>query len=691
MSATSKQRVERLRQEIRGHDQAYYVLGQPVISDREYDRLLEELRALEAAHPDLLSPDSPTQRVGGSPVTGFRHVAHAVPMLSVDNTYDAGQLREFDARVRKGLGGESYCYVVDPKIDGVAVTLRYEAAKLALAATRGDGKTGDDITHNARTIRAIPLTLSGDDVPRVLEVRGEVVWPTEAFRKFNAIREKAGEPVFANPRNATAGTLKQLDPKNVEGRGLTFVAHGFGEIDPLRFSTDAALFEALKRWGIPVSPYRTVVDSVEAIIEKLPEWDERRHGLPYETDGLVIKVDALDQRDALGATSKYPRWCIAYKFEPERAESVIRNVDYQVGKQGTITPRAVMEPVLLSGTTVRHATLHNFDQVERLDVRIGDTVIVEKAGEIIPQVIEVVREKRPKSIKPIKPPTRCPVCDGEVEKDEGGVYLRCINPACPAQLKERLIHFCGRNQMDIEGLGEVLVEKMVDHGWLKTYADIYDLLQRRESIPLIQIEQERKTEEGTKVTQTKFGAKRTEKLLDGIERSKRQPLSRLLAALNIRHVGTSTAELLAVHFGSMEALASATQEELQAVDGIGPELAASIHHFISSDAGRRTVALLREAGVNMTQPKREVASDSPLAGKTVVVTGTLATMGRKEVQDLIKSLGGKPAGSVSRKTDLVVYGDEAGSKLDKARELGVTAVDEQEFLRLVGRAGLTHS
>lgn len=691
MSATSNNRIERLRKDIRGHDHAYYVLGQPVISDREYDRLLEELRALETAHPDLLTPDSPTQRVGGSPATGFRHVTHAVPMLSVDNTYDAAQLREFDARVRKGLGGESYRYVVDPKIDGVAVTLRYEAGKLAFAATRGDGKTGDDITHNARTIRAIPLTLSGDDVPLVLEVRGEIVWPTEAFRKFNAERERAGEPLFANPRNATAGTLKQLDPKNVEGRGLTFVAHGFGEIDPLRFSTDSALFEALKRWGIPVSPYRTVVDSVEAIIEKLPEWDERRHGLPYETDGLVIKVDALDQRDALGATSKYPRWCIAYKFEPERAESVIRNVDFQVGKQGTITPRAVMEPVLLSGTTVRHATLHNFDQVDRLDVRIGDTVIVEKAGEIIPQVIAVVPEKRPKAAKPVKPPTRCPVCEGDVEKDEGGVYLRCINPACPAQLKERLIHFCGRNQMDIEGLGEVLVEKMVDKGWLKSFADIYDLPRRRGEIPLIQIEQERKTDEGTKVTQTQFGAKRTEKLLEGIQRSKRRPLARLLAALNIRHVGTSTAELLADHFGTMEKMAVATEDQLQEVEGIGPELAASIRHFFTSDAGRRTIARLAEAGVNMTQPKRTVAADSPLAGKTVVITGTLTSMGRKEAQDLIKSLGGKPAGSVSKKTDLVVYGEEAGSKLDKARELGVTAVDETEFLRMIGRSHRTEA
>jgi DNA ligase (NAD+) len=662
-------RINELRDEIREHDHAYYVLGKPTITDRQYDKLLAELRELEEADPDLVTPDSPTQRVSETPIEGFEHVTHAVPMLSIDNTYDETQLREFDARVAKGLGGEKYRYVVDPKIDGVAVSLFYEGGLFKQAATRGDGTTGDDITANVRTIRSVPLRLTGKDIPDVLEVRGEVVWPTDDFRRFNAKLETEGEEPFANPRNATTGTLKQLDPRSVAGRGLMFVAHGFGRIEPLKAATDDELFDRFKCWGIPTSPYRSVVDSIEEIIERLPEWDERRKKLSYETDGLVIKVDALDQRDALGATSRYPRWCIAYKFAAEQAESVLRQVDFQVGKLGTITPRAVMDPVQLSGTTVRHASLHNFDQVDRLGVMIGDTVIVEKAGEIIPQVVAVVVEKRPKNAKPIKRPTKCPVCKGEVEKDEGGVYIRCINPSCPAQLKERLIHFAGRNQMDIEGAGQVLVETLVDQGFLGDYADFYHLHERREE--LIALE--------------RMGEKSVDNLLDGTERSKRRPLSRLLAALNIRHVGTSTAELLAEHFGSMEELISAGEDELTEVEGVGPELAASIVHFFSSAAGANVLRRLENAGVNMTQPKRSHAAGGPLSGKTVVVTGTLSSMGRKEVQDLIKQLGGKVAGSVSNKTDLVVYGDSPGSKLDKAKELGVETLDEKEFLKLIGR------
>jgi len=678
-------RVEQLRTELRKHDHAYYVLAKPVISDREYDKLLDELKKLEAEHPELITPDSPTQRVGGSPIAGFVHVTHAVPMLSIDNTYDEGQLRDFDGRVAKGLGGEAYHYVVDPKVDGVAVSLTYEKGLLTVAATRGDGVTGDDITHNARTIRAIPLRLSGKDVPDLLEVRGEVVWPNAEFKKYNTKLEKEGEEPFSNPRNATTGTLKQLDPRNVADRGLSFVAHGFGRVEPFTATTDSELFSQFQKWGIPISPHRVAAKSIDDIIARLPEWDARRKKLPYETDGLVIKVDDLSQRDALGATSRYPRWCIAYKFAAEQAESVLRQVDFQVGKLGTITPRAVMDPVPLSGTIVKHASLHNFDQVDRLGVMIGDTVIVEKAGEIIPQVIRVVVEKRPKDAKPIRRPTKCPICKGEVEQDEGGVYLRCINPSCPAQIKERLTYFAGRDQMDIEGLGEVMVTKMVDKGWLHSVADIYELPDRRKEIPLIEIEQERKTDGGVKVTLTQFGEKRTEKLLDGIEKSKCQPLARLLAALNIRHVGSSTAELLAEHFESMDRLLGASEDELIEVEGVGPELAKSIGHFFLSKAGREVVKRLEAAGLTMTQPKRRVAKDSPLSGKTVVVTGTLTSMGRKEAQDLVKQLGGTAAGSVSKKTDLVVAGESAGSKLDKAKELGVRVVDESEFLKLIGR------
>ncbi|MFQ5494252.1 MAG: NAD-dependent DNA ligase LigA, partial [Phycisphaerae bacterium] len=511
MAASAARQIETLRARIRDHDHAYYVLGKPTITDRQYDRLFDELKQLEAEHPALVKPDSPTQRVGGTPIDGFEHVTHDVPMLSIDNTYDAQQLREFDERVRKGLGGDGFDYVVDPKIDGVAVSLRYERGRLTLAATRGDGVTGDNITHNVRTIRSIPLVLMGRDVPDVLEVRGEIAWPIEAFRRFNDQRTARGEAPFANPRNATTGTLKQLDPRNIAGRGLVFVAHGLGRMAPMAAGTDEAMFGQLKAWGIPISPYRSVVSSIEEVIARLKEWDDRRPSLPYDTDGLVIKVNAFDQRSALGATSRYPRWCIAYKFAAERAESVLLRVDFQVGKLGTITPRAVMEPMQLSGTTVRHASLHNFDQIDRLDVRVGDTVIVEKAGEIIPQVVGVVKERRPKGLRRIKRPTKCPVCKGTVEQDDGGVYLRCINPACPAQLKERLIHFCGRNQMDIEGAGRVLIETLVDKAFLHDFADLYHLHERRDE--LIELEGMGKTS--------------VDNLLAAIETSRKRSLARL--------------------------------------------------------------------------------------------------------------------------------------------------------------------
>jgi len=669
MAASAQVKIDKLRAEIRRHDHAYYVLAKPIISDREYDRLLAELREVEAAHPELITPDSPTQRVGGEPIAGFAHVTHAVPMLSVDNTYDAQQLRDFDARVRKGLGGAPCRYLVDPKIDGVAVSLRYEGGALVLAATRGDGKTGDDITHNARTVKSIPLRLSGPGAPELLEVRGEICWPTADFVDFNAKREQAGEATFANPRNATSGTLKQLDPRNVADRALQFVAHGFGLIEPRNAKTTAELFAAFAEWSVPVSPYRKVYDSVEALIEELPDWQARRRDYPYETDGLVIKVDDFTQRDKLGATSKYPRWCIAYKFEAEQAQSKLIRVDYQVGKLGTITPRAVMEPMQLSGTTVRHASLHNFDQVDRLDVRLGDTVIVEKAGEIIPQVVGVVREKRPPGAKKIKRPTECPVCRGEVEQDEGGVYLRCINPSCTAQLKERLIHFCGRNQMDVEGAGQIMIETLVDRGFLHDYADLYALDQRREDL----------------VGLDRMGEKSADNLLAGIEASKQRPLARLLAAMNIRHVGVSTAESLADHFGSMQKLREATEDALTEVPDVGPEVAHSVAHFFASKEGARTVDRLVAAGVRTTQPKRRAIHGSALEGKTVVITGTLESMGRKEAQELVKQLGGKAVGSVSAKTDLVVAGEAAGSKLDKANKLGIKVIDEREFLALAGK------
>ncbi len=684
MAEAAHKRLERLRDEIRRHDHAYYVLAKPVISDREYDTLLDELKKLEVQHPELITPDSPTQRVGETPLTGFKHVRHAVPMLSIDNTYDEAQLREFDERVRKGLGGDDYRYIVDPKIDGVAVSLSYEKGQLVIGATRGDGQTGDDITANLRTIRAIPLHLRGDDVPGVLDVRGEVFWPTKAFRKYNEQRVEQGEEPFANPRNATAGTLKQLDARRVAGRGLQFYAHGVGRIEPQTVDTQSELAAMLLQWGVPVSPDRAVVNDIDAVLRVVHEWQTRRFDLPYQTDGLVFKVDSFHQRELLGYTSRYPRWCIAYKFEAEQGESRVLNVDFQVGKLGTITPRAIMEPVLLAGTTVRHASLHNFDQVARLDVRIGDTVIVEKAGEIIPQVVRVVLEKRPPKAEPIVPPKKCPVCAGHVIKDEGGVYIRCINPSCPAQLKERLTYFCGRGQMDIEGAGEVVAGQLIDAGLVHDYADIYRLHERRSEVEKLVSEQERESKGEKKIIRVEFGQTRTDKLLAGIEASKARPLSRLLAGLNIRHVGASTAELLAEHFGNMDGLRDATEEQLLEVEGVGPELAKSVRQFFTDSAWKDVLDRLAKAGVNMKQPRTAVAADGPLAGKTVVVTGTLSRLSRSEVQALIKKLGGKAAGSVSKKTDYVVYGEDAGSKLDKARELGIETLDEQAFLKLVG-------
>jgi DNA ligase (NAD+) len=662
-------RVEELREEIRRHDYLYYVLARPEISDRQYDRLMEELKKLEAEHPELIAPDSPTQRVGGAPLEGFASVRHAVPMMSIDNTYNEGELREFDDRVRRGLGGEKYEYLVDPKIDGVAISLRYERGRLVSGATRGDGTTGDDVTQNVRTIRSVPLKLTGRGIPDVLEVRGEVYWPKKDFEEFNAAREAAGEPTFANPRNGTAGTLKQLDSRIVAERKLAFIAHSFGQIEPLPAETQSELFNKFKAWGIPVNPHRFLCKDIDAVIKLVHEWDAKRHDLEYATDGLVIKVDRLDQRDALGATSKYPRWCIAFKYAAEQAATLLKDVTFQVGKLGTITPVAELEPVELAGTTVKRASLHNFDQVERLGVKIGDTVFVEKAGEIIPQVVGVVEEKRPRHAKPIVPPDKCPECKGPVARDEGGVFLRCINPECPAQIKEKLRYFCARNQMDIEGVGPALIEQLVDRGFVREFADLYHLGERRDE--LIDLE--------------RMGAKSADNLLASIEESKTRGLARVVAALNIRHVGTRAAELLADHFGSMDALASASIEELLQVEEVGEVMAKTIHEWFSSDAGKRTVAHLAAAGIDMKAHRRQRAATQPLAGKTVVVTGTLERFSRKEIQDLIKELGGSAAGSVSKKTDFVVAGAEAGSKLDKARQLGVEVIDEAEFLKRIGR------
>lgn len=668
--STPEEEIQSLRKQINEHDRLYYTEGKPVISDREYDRLFDRLRSLETAYPELVTPDSPTQRVGEQPIEGFEHVTHTVPMLSIDNTYNADALRDFDGRVARGLDSADYEYIVDPKIDGVSGSLRYENGRLVLGATRGDGKTGDDITSNIRTIRSIPLVLQGKGLPPVLEVRGEVYWPRPTFEAHNARRSADGLEPFKNPRNATTGTLKSLDARVIADRGLAFIAHGAGEIVGVRFETAVDFFAAIRKWGIPTSPHARLCKDIEDVIAFVEEWDDRRRALDYETDGLVVKVNALAQRETLGATSRYPRWAIAYKYAAEQAESVLRSVDFQVGKLGTITPRAVMEPVELSGTTVRHASLHNFDQVERLGVGIGDTVVLEKAGEIIPQVVRVVEENRPADWEPIDPPKECPVCKGDVVKDEGGVALRCINPSCDAQIKERLKYFCGRDQMDIEGAGEALIEQLVDSNLVCQYVDLYQLGSESQLERLISLE--------------RVGEKSARNLLASIDRSKQQPLARVLAALNIRHIGGATAELIADHFGEMKRIVTVSKEALQEVDGVGPEMADSIRAFFDSDAGRRVWEDLRDAGVNMKQPKRQTADNMPLVGKSIVVTGVLNRFGRKEIEALIKKLGGKASGSVSKKTDYLVAGEKAGSKLAKARRLGVEVFSEEEFLQRWG-------
>ncbi|HUW82725.1 MAG TPA: NAD-dependent DNA ligase LigA [Phycisphaerae bacterium] len=669
MAKDVAKQIEQLRDDIRRHDYLYYVLARPEITDRQYDGLMEQLKQLEADHPELVTPDSPTQRVGGEPLEQFASVRHAVPMLSIDNTYNEQELREFDQRVHKGLGGDEYAYLVDLKIDGVAVSLRYEQGRLVLAATRGDGVTGDDVTQNVRTVRGVPICLMDQEWPDVLEVRGEVYWPRADFEAFNTQREAAGEPMFANPRNATAGTLKLLDSRIVAQRGLRFMAHGFGQVEPLGAETQSALCNMVEKWGIPVMPQRRLCRDVEQVLALCHEWDSKRHDLDFATDGLVIKVDRFDQRDALGATSRYPRWCIAFKFAAEQAQSKLLEVQWQVGKLGTLTPRAVMEPMQLSGTTVRHASLHNYEQIQRLGVMVGDFVTVEKAGEIIPQVVGVVEAKRPRDAKPIRPPKQCPVCKGQVVKDEGGVFLRCINPSCPAQLKERLIYFCARDQMDIEGVGPALVDQLVDSGLVAEFADLYGLADRREE--LLKLE--------------RMAAKSADNLLAGIDDSRLRELSRVVAALNIRHVGTRAAQILAEHFGTMDRIAAAGVEELEAIPEIGPVMARTIHEWFASPAGKRTIEHLEAAGVNMKQPRRRAVGNQPLAGKTVVVTGTLEGFGRKVVQDLIEKLGGKATGSVTKKTDFVLAGADPGSKLDKARKLGVEVIDEAEFLRRIGQ------
>jgi len=664
MKSAIEQKIQSLREQIRKHDYLYYVMDKPQISDEKYDELFSELKKLEQQHPQLITPDSPTQRVSGQPIKSFQQVRHAIPMLSIDNTYSAGELKDFDQRVAKGLGTKNYSYVVELKIDGLAVSLRYEKGALALGATRGDGENGDNVTNNIKTIKAIPLRLTGD-VPDVLEVRGEVYMPKKAFEKLNEEKEQQGEPLFANPRNAAAGSLKLLDAKITTQRKLSFFAYALGEAGEKFAKTHYESLEKFKKIGLPVNQNIKKAADIGEVIEICNQWEKKRHELDYQIDGLVIKIDRFDQHDMLGATGRAPRWCISYKYAAQQAQTKVLSIDVQVGKTGILTPVANLQPVLLAGTTVKRASLHNFDEIDRLDVRVGDTVMIEKAGEIIPQVMEVKKEFRPAGAKPFKPPVKCPICDSKVEKDPDGVYIRCTSLNCSAQLKEKLRYFAGRDQMDIENLGPALIEQLVDGGLVKDFADLYSL------------------DVKTLASLERMAEKSAQNVIDGIEKSKSQTLGRLVASLGIRHVGGQNAEILAEHFGSIDSLKKAAVEELTEIEQIGPVLAKSIYEYFHDSANLKIIDKLIAAGIN---PKHKQTKQSDkLAGKTFVVTGMLENFSRTEIEQTIKQNGGKVTSSVSKNTDYVLAGTEPGSKIDKAQQLGVKIINEKDFLKIIGK------
>ena len=631
--------------------------------------MMRELIDLESHHPELITADSPSQRVGGKPIEGFATVEHTRRMMSIDNTYSEGELRAFDQRVRKALAGEEVHYVLEPKIDGVAVNLRYENGLLVQASTRGDGQRGDDITQNVRTIGSVPLRLRGEkNIPAIVEIRGEIYMPSAEFERINQQRQSDGEALFANPRNSTAGTLKLLDSRIVAGRRLQFVAHGQGLVEPLPVDSYMKWMELIGQWGIPVPQHTTFAQSIEQVVAGIEAFAKIRGDLPYQTDGMVVKVDSFDQRERLGTTSKAPRWVIAFKYPAEQMQTKLLDVRWQVGKGGNLTPVADLEPVFIAGSTVRRATLHNIEQIQRLDIHLGDTVVVEKAGEVIPYIAKAIPEKRPAHAAAIVPPKVCPSCGVPVEKEIDTPYIRCVNPACPEQLKERLRWFCGRNQMDIENLGEKLIDQLVDRGLVKTFADLYRLNEEN----LIELD--------------RMAQKSAANVIDAIQSSRQRPLDRLLGALGIRHVGNRVAHVLATNFGSLSALEGADEAKLSAVNEIGPVIAHSVHDFFHNPAGIETIRQLQSVGIDPQFASPSV-ENQPLAGQTIVVTGTLQRFGRNEIEKLIVDHGGKAASSVSKKTTFLIAGENAGSKLDKARELGIPILSEDEFLEKISRSG----
>lgn len=661
--SAAKKRIEKLCEELELHNHKYYIEAKPVISDQEYDRLMRELIDLENQFPDLVTPDSPSQRVGGAPLKEFKTVQHKISMLSMDNTYSYDELREFDERVKKGLGRNDVEYFVEEKIDGVSITLVYENGRFKLGATRGDGRSGDDVTENLKTIRSIPLKLKGN-TPKLIEVRGEVYMPHQSFEKINREKEKAGEELFANPRNACAGTLKLLDPKIVAKRNLDIFCHGIGQIEGGTKKTQSEYFELFKSLGFKTIQHTLLAKSVEEVIEFAGKFESKREKLPYDIDGLVVKVNSLDDQKTLGFTTKSPRWMIAYKYPAERAQTKLEDIEISVGRTGVLTPVAILKPVQLSGTTVSRASLHNADEIERLDVRIGDIVYVEKSGEIIPKVIGVVKEKRKSGLKQFVYPKKCPICGSEVERPEGEVAIRCINLNCPAQLKGRIKHYAMRDAMDIEGLGEALIEQLVSTKMVQNLSDIYHL-------------------DFEKVAELeRMAEKSARNLFDAIEQSKSRPLSKLVFGLGIADVGERAAEILAERFKTLERVAQASEEELCAIREIGPVTAKSIADFFKLKETHAIMKRLKQAKVRFDLVEKRRAG-TPLSGKSFVITGTLEKYSRNEAEVLIKQLGGIPGSSISKKTDFLVVGAEPGSKLKKATELGVKILNESEFEKLI--------
>jgi DNA ligase (NAD+) len=667
--ASVQHRIDELRKQINHHNRLYYVDAAPEISDREFDELLKELQKLEAEHPELITPDSPTQHVGGGPIEGFKTVRHREPMLSIDNTYNENELREFDKRVRKLLGGESVTYVVELKIDGVAISLSYENGKFTVGATRGDGEQGDDVTHNLKTIRALPQSLP-EKLP-LFEARGEVYMHREDLAKLNRDRIAKDLEPFANPRNSTAGSLKLLDPRQCAERKLRLFVYGLGVCEDVEVATHQESLRLLKKFGFPVNPHIQVFDAIAEVIKYCESWASKRNELPYDTDGLVIKVDNFAQRRRLGTTSKSPRWVVAFKFPAEQALTKLVSIDLQVGKQGTLTPVANLEPVKLAGTTVKRASLHNAEFIKSKDIRIGDMVVVEKAGEIIPYVIRSEPGARTGAEKAFHFPKTCPCCGSPVELDKNGTFYRCTGGSkCPSQVKEILRAYARRSAMDIEGLGEKTIDQLVDGGLVSGIPDLYRLTLEQ----LVDME--------------RMGKKSAQNLLDGLAASKERGLARVLAGLAIPHIGDSNADMLANEFHNIDALVQASVERLDEIDGIGASMAEAIHDYFHSEHGKKTVAELKQLGVKLTQeerPKPASTGGAALAGKSIVVTGTLQKYQREEIEALIRELGGKAAGSVSKNTAFVVAGEKAGSKLDKARELGVKVLTEDDFNKLIGK------